>query len=231
MSCFRGLAVAAALICAIGCGKQAADSSDGAGGADGFGDNKQPTPAERAAAPESAGAMSALTEQDRQFVEKASMSGRMEVALGNLAEDKAQDDRVKQFGEQLARDHEAANRDLQSSLGGSDATRAQQPRGTSARDEAARTGGAGAPAAGGAASAEMHEQMQQAQQTLSRVSGAAFDRAYLEEMVKHHQQDIREFERAAQSDEAQIRAFAERTLPVLRQHLQDAQRLLGDQQR
>jgi predicted outer membrane protein len=69
-----------------------------------------------------------LTDEDRQFVQKASMSSQMEVALGNLAEDKAQNDQVKQFGEQLARDHESANRELQSSLGG-DATTAQQPGG------------------------------------------------------------------------------------------------------
>jgi putative membrane protein len=48
-------------------------------------------------------------------------------------------------------------------------------------------------------------------------------------MIKHHQQDIQEFERAQQSDNPQIRAFAERTLPVLRQHLEQAQQLQQSQ--
>jgi putative membrane protein len=67
--------------------------------------------------------------------------------------------------------------------------------------------------------------MQQTQQKLEGLSGAAFDRAYLDAMVQHHQQDIQEFERAAQSENPQIRQFAERTLPTLREHLQRAQQL------
>jgi predicted outer membrane protein len=44
-------------------------------------------------------------------------------------------------------------------------------------------------------------------------------------MIKHHQQDIHAFERATQSENPQIRAFAERTLPKLREHLQHVQQL------
>ena len=205
----------------MGCGGNQAPDGDrvGGGGADGFGDDARPTAAERTGGATSASgsgnAMATLSAEDRQFVEKASMSSRMEVALGNLAEDKAQSDEVKQFGEQLARDHEAANRQLQSSLGGGDATTAQQPgAGMSNLPDHAPDG-----------RSPMNEEMQQTQRKLESVSGQAFDRAYLEEMVKHHQKDIQEFERAAQSDNPQIRAFAERTLPTLREHLQKAQQL------
>jgi putative membrane protein len=44
-------------------------------------------------------------------------------------------------------------------------------------------------------------------------------------MVKHHEKDVQEFERAAQSDNAQVRSFAERTLPTLRNHLEQARQL------
>jgi putative membrane protein len=223
-----------ALALAVGCGG-APDAREGGGGADGFGDDARPTAAERSGATGDSNrggtVMGSLSDEDRQFVQKASLSNRMEVALGNLAEDKAQSDEVKQFGEQLARDHEAANRELQSSIGGGDATTAQQPgagvsnlpeRGVTTaegRDRAANQG-----AQGGDLSTA-RQQMEQTQQKLESVSGAAFDRAYLEEMVNHHQHDIQEFERAAQSDNPQVRAFAERTLPTLRQHLQQAQQL------
>ena len=217
MPSHRSFAIAGILAFAIGCGggvgRAPSGKAEGGGGANGFGDNKQPTPAERTGATgDSARGTMSLTDEDRQFVQKASVSNQMEVTLGNLAEDKAQSDRVKQFGEQLARDDEAANRQLQSSLGGGDATTAQQP-------------GAGTSSATQPGGAAMHQEMQQTQQRLERVRGAEFDRAYLEEMIKHHQKDIQEFERAARSGNPQVRAFAERTLPTLRQHLEQAQQL------
>jgi putative membrane protein len=201
MSSYRSFAVAAALACAVGCGggaERASDPREGGGGRDGLGDDARPTAAERTGA---TGGAITLSETDRQFVQKASQANQMEIRLGNLAEDKAANDHVKQYGEQLARDHEAANRELQS-IGGN--------------DTAQRSGGEMTTA---------NEQMEQTQQKLERVSGPAFDRAYLEEMVTHHQHDIQEFERAAQSDNAQVRAFAERTLPTLRKHLEQAQQL------
>jgi putative membrane protein len=229
MSRYRSIAVAAALAFAVGCGggvDRAPDGQDqGGGGANGVGDDARPTAAERTGSTgdsnRGGGAgMASLSDEDRQFVQQAAASSQMEVTLANLAEDKAQNDDVKRFAEQLARDHESANRELQASIGGGDATTAQQP----------GAGVSNQPNAGGnnarnSASGNMQQQMQQTQQKLESVSGAAFDRAYLEEMVKHHQHDIQEFERASSSDNPQIRQFAERTLPTLRQHLQQAQQL------
>jgi putative membrane protein len=227
MSSYRSFAIAAALTVAVGCGgaDRAPDGErQGGGGANGVGDDARPTASERTGSTGDSGrGIASLSDEDRAFVEKASLSNQLEVTLGNLAEDKAQNDQVKQFAEQLARDHEAANRTLQSGLGGGDATTAQQPgSGTSApgRPDAAR----GQTASGGE-TAQMHTEMAQVQQKLEGTAGAAFDRAYLEEMVKHHEKDIQEFERAAQSDNPQVRAFAQRTLPTLREHLQQAQQL------
>jgi putative membrane protein len=61
-----------------------------------------------------------------------------------------------------------------------------------------------------------------------QMNGAAFDRAYLGEMVTHHQKDIAEFERQAESSagQEQLRALAQKTLPALRQHLEMSQSLL-----
>ena len=206
MSIFRALTVAAALVVAIGCGRAPDGDREGGGGANGIGDNKQPTAAERAgASPSNPSGGATLTAEDQQFVQKASMSSRMEVTVGNLAEDKAANDQVKQLAEKIADDHETANRELQSSLG-----------------TAANTGPDAVRAGSDDQMMAEHEQLRQ---RLEKMSGAAFDRAYLEEMVKHHEKDIKEFERAAQSSNPQVRAFAERTLPVLRQHLEMSQQL------
>ena len=240
MAMYRRFMLAAALAFLMGCGGDGVPNGaqEGGGGADGLGDDAQPTAAERTGtAGGSATVMASLAEEDRTFVQKASMSSQMEVRLGNLAEDKAQSDEVRQFGEQLARDHEAANRALQASLGGGDATTAQQPgagmseqpdavrgRGTGAQSESPAQSGSSMPGMGGEI-AKARQELQQTQQELESASGQNFDRAYLEAMVKHHEQAIQEFERAAQSDNAQVREFAQRTLPTLRQHLERAQQL------
>ena len=45
------------------------------------------------------------------------------------------------------------------------------------------------------------------------------DEDYLEEMVSEHKDAVELFEKAAKSKDADIAAFAEKTLPTLRQHL------------
>jgi putative membrane protein len=69
--------------------------------------------------------------------------------------------------------------------------------------------------------------MHQAQQDkLSQLSGAEFDRAYVAAMVEEHQKDVRDFSRQASSGaDADVKAFAAKTLPTLKQHLQHVQDL------
>jgi putative membrane protein len=221
MSCYRNLAIASALVFAIGCGNAPDGERHGGGGADGFGDDAGPTPAERSGATGDSGRGSlALSETERTFVQKASLSNQMEVELGNLASEKAEREEVKQFAEKLVRDHQSANRDLQSSVSPA-GIQTQQPGGVAATSDPQ---GRPEPAASGDM-AEIRQQIEQTEQRLERASGQAFDRAYLDEMVKHHEKDVQEFERAAHSDQPQVRSFAERTLPVLREHLQQARQL------
>ena len=56
---------------------------------------------------------------------------------------------------------------------------------------------------------------------LAGLSGADFDRAYVNMMVKDHEKDVKEFEKAsAKATDPDIRAWATSTLPTLREHLQ-----------
>jgi len=51
-------------------------------------------------------------------------------------------------------------------------------------------------------------------------TGADFDREYVEEMVDDHEEDVAAFEKQAQSaTDPDVKAFAAKTLPVLKKHL------------
>ncbi|MGN6178961.1 MAG: DUF4142 domain-containing protein [Mucilaginibacter sp.] len=55
---------------------------------------------------------------------------------------------------------------------------------------------------------------------LEQSSGAAFDRVYIKMMINDHEQDVAGFENAAAtSPDSATRAFARRTLPILKAHL------------
>ena len=51
------------------------------------------------------------------------------------------------------------------------------------------------------------------------------DKKYLHEMIEDHEDTVKLFEKASKSDDADIAAFAQRTLPTLQHHLQMAKDL------
>ena len=68
-----------------------------------------------------------------------------------------------------------------------------------------------------------------AQRTMERLqglSGADFDRAFLQQMVSDHKRAVADFQRAASSAaDSDVRRFAQQTLPGLQEHLQQARTL------
>src|SRR5437879_2849151 len=59
------------------------------------------------------GAKAKLSAQDRDFVKRAAIGGMAEVEEGKLAAQRAQNDAVKNFGQQMDTDHTKINADLQ----------------------------------------------------------------------------------------------------------------------
>ena len=54
---------------------------------------------------------------------------------------------------------------------------------------------------------------------LAKMSGADFDKAYIDAMVKDHDEDVKEFKKAtATSSDAELKAWAQKTLSVIEQH-------------
>ena len=64
--------------------------------------------------------------------------------------------------------------------------------------------------------------------SLSKLSGAEFDRQYMSEMVKDHAKDVEAFDTEAKSGaDADVKAWAAKTVPTLREHLKMAHTVAG----
>lgn len=139
-----------------------------------------------------------LSGGERRFVETAARHGMAEVQLGKMAQDKAQDAQVKDFGRRMVEDHGKANDQLKSLASAKGVTLPTEP-------DAA------------------HKRLAD---RLAKLSGAEFDHAYMKEMVDDHQKDVKEFRDMARSaKDAEVKAFASANLPVLEEHLKMAQAL------
>jgi putative membrane protein len=140
----------------------------------------------------------AMETEESDFLRKAVSGGKMEVELGKLAVERAASETVKQFGQKMVDDHSKANQELMQILNDNNIN----------------------------VSEEYIEKHQEHVQNLGSRSGTDFDRVYMRLMVEDHMEDVRAFEDAAQnhSDE-QVRNWAERTLPVLRQHFDLARQI------
>jgi len=61
------------------------------------------------------------------------------------------------------------------------------------------------------------------QARLKKVTGTAFDKAFIDHMVNDHVKDVADFQKEAdQGQDPDVRAFAAKSLPTLKQHLQMA---------
>lgn len=143
-------------------------------------------------------ALAAPSPADKTFAMKVAQGGLAEVQDGQLASQRATSPQVKQFGQQMVTDHSQANQDLQQIAQQENLTLPTQP-----------------------SAAEKSEDRR-----LNAATGADFDKSYVSAEVKDHQQDVAAFQREAQSGkDPALKGFAQKYLPVIRQHLQMAQAL------
>lgn len=71
------------------------------------------------------------------------------------------------------------------------------------------------------------EQLRTERERLSQLSGEQFDREYLIETIADHERAVTALEEASRSGESDVRAWATKALPRVRQHLEEARRLQG----
>jgi len=132
------------------------------------------------------------------FVEKAGTSGLAEVEMGELGAQKATNGQVKSFAKRMVADHTKANQELLTATKGKGV---QVPSSRTAMHKATM------------------EKFQQ------QDAGKKFDRDYMDQMVEDHKADVELFETAADDEklDADLRSYAKKTLPTLRDHLNQAQ--------
>jgi putative membrane protein len=135
---------------------------------------------------------------DQVFVASAASGGMAEVEMGKLAVDKASSPDVKKFAEQMVSDHTKANEELDRIASGKSL---KIPR-------------------------TLDLEHKTELDTLTTKSGADFDKAYAMAQIAGHEKMQRLLsDEAKTGNDPDLRAFAEKTLPTVRQHYQMAKDL------
>ncbi|HEX2922279.1 MAG TPA: DUF4142 domain-containing protein [Bacteroidales bacterium] len=129
------------------------------------------------------------------FVKEAASGGLMEVELGRYAQQNALNERVKNFGAMMVRDHQKANDELKSIATGKNIP----------------------------IPSTMENNHLNKVNDLKKESGANFDKKYIIEMVEDHDNDVDKFRKQAEnSKDEEIKAFAAKTLEILLIHQDSA---------
>ena len=134
---------------------------------------------------------------DAKFLTDAVRGDVAEVKMGELAQQRGTSEGVREFGKMLVEDHSSAMKKTA---------------------ELAKDLNVIPPAQPSAEQMQKHD-------ALARLSGAEFDRQFVAEMVKGHQEEIAKYEKQAASGDSKVAKLAEDLLPVLEEHLMAAQRL------
>jgi putative membrane protein len=140
-----------------------------------------------------------LARADRKFMQEAAEGGMFEVQAAQLASTKATDPNVKSFASMLVDQHTAANNELvQMANSKKVELPAAPPRGK--RNEVEKLG---------------------------KLSGNDFDQRFVREVgIKDHEKDIKKFEKASEkAKDPELKAWIDKTLPHLREHLAQAQKM------
>jgi putative membrane protein len=134
------------------------------------------------------------------FVQKAAMSDMYEVEAGKIATQKGQSDAVKQFGQQMVDAHTKTTQELTTIVQQKN-IKVELP-------------------------TKLDTKHQKLIDDLNSASSQDFDKTYAKQQVDGHQAAVKLFKRyAARGDDADLKAFAEKTLPTIEHHLDAAKKL------
>lgn len=143
-----------------------------------------------------------LARADRKFIQEAAESGMFEVEIAQLASSKATNPDVKALATTLARDHSNANNELVQLANSKKVELPAAPPRDKRNDI----------------------------EKLAKLTGNEFDQRFMREVgIKDHEKDIKRFEKASEkAKDADLRAWINKTLPKLREHLAMAQKMPQD---
>ena len=142
-----------------------------------------------------------LDKEEKDFLTKISDSGTAEIAFGRMAADRAENLRVKQFGQRMMADHQKVGMEVKQ-LALKQGIDLPRPMLQEQKDQAAK---------------------------FSQLSGKEFDRAYMSYMLKEHVKEVIEFEHGGKMlKDQEIREWVTATLPRLDEHLTLAKNIAAD---
>jgi putative membrane protein len=136
-----------------------------------------------------------IVEDDSEFAVDAADGGLMEVKLAELANTNASSQTVKDFAATMIKDHSMANEELKALAQRKNITLPMS----------------------------LGEEKQADYDKLAKKKGKDFDKAYAAYMVDDHEEDVREFEKAAKEcKDEELRTWAAAKVPALQHHLEMA---------
>ena len=139
-----------------------------------------------------------VAKQDRQALTRMAQSDMAEIAAGKVAAQKASSPEVKKFGQHMVDEH----------------------------SKMLEEGSKLAQAKGMKPPAGPDKKHQDALQKLQKASGGDFDRQYMQQMVKDHQEVLKVAEKTAKgAKDAELKAHAEKGVPHIKEHLAEARKI------
>jgi putative membrane protein len=147
------------------------------------------------ALPATAAEKSSLARGDKAFVKSVAAGGMLEVQLGELAAKNAAAQEVKDFGQRMVTDHGKANDELKTLAANKNVT----------------------------LPTELKGKQKEKVDRMSKLTGAEFDKKYMQAMVKDHVKDVKKFQKGAKDvKDPELKDWVTKTLPTLEQHLEQA---------
>jgi putative membrane protein len=134
------------------------------------------------------------------FVQKAALSDMYEVEAGKIASQKGQSEAVKSFGQMMVDAHSKTTEELNAIIA-SEGLKVDLP-------------------------ARLDSKHQKLIDDLNAATGAEFDKTYANQQIDGHQDAVSLFDAYAnKGDNVALKAFAQKTLPVIQQHLDESKKL------
>jgi putative membrane protein len=141
-----------------------------------------------------------LSASDARFVRSAAEAGMAEVRMGQLITEGAQSSALHDFGQRIVKDHTKVNQELIKIAVSKGMAVPNQPD-------------------------NKHQKMLT---DLAKLKGAEFDKMAKHQAVMDHQDAVRLFDKASQTlQDSELKTFAQKTLPTLKEHLELAKGLEG----
>jgi len=134
---------------------------------------------------------------DADFMKKAANAGQAEMELADVANQQSPSASVKALASKIKSDHTEAASELKRLA---ETKHVVLPSSLMADQQAVRD-------------------------RIRKLSGAAFDRTYVDQMVADHREAVDFFTKASHSGDTEVAAFASKTLPALKDHLQRSEAL------